>query len=57
VLSPLDRIDRLLDDLSVELRRRVLKFYAKKSWRLSAHDTGINDPIFDELKEFILTEV
>jgi hypothetical protein len=55
-LSPLDRIGRLLHGLSVELRRKVLKFCAKKSWRLSAHDTGINDPVFDELKEFILTE-
>jgi hypothetical protein len=56
VLSPLDRIDHLLDSLSVELRRKVLKFYAKKSWRLNTHDTGTNDPVFDELKEFILTE-
>jgi hypothetical protein len=55
-LSPLDHVGRLLDGLSVELRRKVLKFYAKKSWRLSAHDTGTNDPVFDELKEFILTE-
>jgi len=55
-LSDLDRVGRLLDGLQPELRSRVLKFCAKKSWRLSAHDTGTEEPDFDELKEFVLTE-
>jgi hypothetical protein len=38
------------------LCRKLLKFCAKKSWRLSAHDTGSTDPDYDELKEFVLTE-
>jgi hypothetical protein len=55
-LSQLDRVGRLLDGLSTELWRRVLKFCTKKSWRLSANDTGAVDPVFEELKEFVLTE-
>jgi hypothetical protein len=38
------------------LRKRVLKFCMKKSWRLSAQDMKTVDPNFDELKEFVLTE-
>jgi hypothetical protein len=53
-LSPLDRVGYLLDGLSVELRRKVLEFCAKKSWRLSTHDSGTSDPNYDELKEFVL---
>jgi hypothetical protein len=55
-LSSLDRVGRLLDGLPEELRKRVLKFCTKKSWRLSAQDMGTVDPNFDELKEFVLTE-
>jgi hypothetical protein len=55
-LSSLDRVGRLLDGLPEELRKRVLKFCTKKSWRLSAQDMGTVDPDFDELKEFVLTE-
>jgi hypothetical protein len=53
-LSPLDCVRYLLDGLSVELRRKVLEFCAKKSWRLSTHDSGTTDPNYDELKEFVL---
>jgi hypothetical protein len=53
-LSPLDRVGYLLDGLSVELRRKVLEFCAKKSWRLSTHDSGTTDPNYDQLKEFVL---
>jgi hypothetical protein len=55
-LSSLDRVGRLLDGLSADLRRRVLKYCAKNDWRLSAHDTGTVDPNFDDLRKFIITE-
>src|SRR5271169_4351129 len=55
-LSTLDRIGRLLDGLSGDLRKRVLKFCTKNSWRLSTQDTGAREPNFTELKEFVLTE-
>lgn len=53
-LSSLDCVGYLLDDLSVELRRKILEFCAKKSWRLSTHDSGTSDPNYDKLKEFVL---
>ena len=55
-MSTLDRVGRLLDGLSEELRKKVMKFCTKKSWRLSAQDTGTEDPNFEALKAFILTE-
>src|SRR5579862_5966023 len=55
-LSNLDRVGRLLDGLRPELRSRVLKFCAKKSWRLSSHDTGTANPDFNELKQYVLME-
>ena len=55
-LSALDRVGRLLDGLSPELRKKTLKFCTKKNWRLSAHDTGTVEPNFDELRQFVLTE-
>jgi hypothetical protein len=54
--SSLDHVGHLLDGLPEELRKRVLMFCTKKSWRLSAQDMGTVDPNFDELKEFVLTE-
>ena len=55
-LSDLYRVGCLLDGLQPDLRSHVLTFCAKKSWRLSAHDTGTQEPDFGELKEFVLTE-
>src|SRR5437762_9498143 len=55
-LSDLDRVGHLLDGLHSDLRPRVLKFCAKKSWRLSSHDTGTEEPNFEELKQFVLLE-
>jgi len=55
-LSSLDRVSRLLDGLSEELRTSVFKFCTKKSWRLSTNDSGTTDPNFNELKAFVLTE-
>ncbi len=55
-LSDLDRVGCLLDGLQPDLRSHVLTFCAKKSWRLSAHDTGTQEPDFGELKEFVLPE-
>src|SRR5947207_11560799 len=55
-LSSLDCVGRLLDGLSPDLRCKVLKFCAKKDWRLSAHDIGSLDPNFNELKPFVSTE-
>jgi len=55
-LSTLDRVNRLMDGLPDDLRRRVLKFCTKKSWRLSVQDTGTTDPVFEELREFLIEE-
>jgi hypothetical protein len=55
-LSPLDRVNRLLDGLPGELRKRVLKFCTKKAWKLSAQDTGTVEPVFEELKKFLVEE-
>jgi hypothetical protein len=55
-LSALDRVGRFLDGLSPDLRKKALKFCAKRNWRLSTHDTGTTEPNFGELREFILTE-
>jgi hypothetical protein len=55
-LSTLDRVSLFLDGLSDTLREAALEFCTKKKWRLSSHDTGINEPIFEELKDFIATK-
>ncbi len=55
-LSILDRVNRLLNGLPEDLRKKVLKFYTKMSWRLSAQDMDIVDLNFDELKDFVLTK-
>lgn len=55
-LSPLDRVARLLDGLTEDLRRKVIRYCTKKTWKLSTQDAGILDPDFDDLKTFILTE-
>src|SRR2546423_5885431 len=61
MLSSLDCVGRLLDRLSLDrlsldLRCKVLKFCAKKNWRLSTHDIGSLDPNFNKLKPFVSTE-
>ena len=53
-LSPLDRVSRLLDGLDSRLREKVLDYCMKKDWRLSSHDTGTEEPDFDDLKQFII---
>jgi len=55
-LSTLDRVTRLLDGLSDDLHKRVMKFCTQKSWRISPQDTGSSDPNFDEIKVFLFTE-
>src|SRR5271170_2834844 len=55
-LSPLARVNPLLDGLRGDLRKRVLKFCTKKAWKLSAQDTGTVEPVFEELKKFLVEE-
>ena len=55
-LSTLDRVTRLLDGLSDDLRRKVIRHCTKKGWKLSTQDTGTKDPKYDEITTFILTE-
>jgi len=55
-LSTLDRVGRLLDGLSENLREKALEFCTRKNWRLSSHDTGTIEPDFTELKDFIVTK-
>ena len=55
-LSTLERVSRLLDGLSDEQRKKVLNFCVKKKWRLSAQDVGKIEPVYSELKEFVLRE-
>ena len=45
-----------MDGLPEDLRKRVLKFCTKKAWRLSAQDTGTEEPIFEQLREFVVEE-
>jgi len=56
-LSTLDRVARMLDGLSDDLRRKVIRHCTKQKWKLSTQDTGSIDPDFDAIKAFILTEV
>ena len=48
--------DRIAIYLTAELRRKVIKFWTKKTWKLSAQDTESAEPKIDELKQFVLTE-
>jgi hypothetical protein len=55
-LCTLDRINRLLDGLSDEHRKKFLSFCAKNKWKLAAQDIGMKNPDFEELKQFVLRE-
>src|SRR5437762_7219825 len=55
-LSSLDRVNRLLDGLSDEHRKKVVNCCAKNNWKLSAQDVGTVEPNYDELKLFVLHE-
>jgi hypothetical protein len=55
-LSTLDQVSCFLDGLSDTLCEHALEFCTKKKWRSSSYDTGINEPIFEELKDFIGTK-
>src|SRR5438477_2844476 len=55
-LSSLDRVARLLDGLSEDLRRKVVRYCTKQGWKLSTQDSGTVDPEYDAIKLFILTE-
>src|SRR5436190_10895297 len=55
-LSSLDRVARLLDGLSEDLRRKVVRHCTKQGWKLSTQDSGTADPEYDAIKSFILTE-
>ena len=56
-ISQLDRSSRLLDGLPEELQKKALGFCVKKKWRLSPQDTtGTEDPVFNELKDYVLQE-
>ena len=56
VLSILDHVNRLLDELSHEYRKKVLSFCTKNNWKLSAQNVGIIESNYDELKLFVLRE-
>ena len=55
-LSPLDRVARLIDGLSEDVRRRVIRYCTQKGWKLSTQDAGKLDPDYKEITTFILTE-
>ena len=55
-LSSLDRIARLLDGLSEDLRRKVIRYCTKQGWKLSTQDSGTADSEYDAIILFILTE-
>ena len=55
-LFTLDRVARMLDGLSEDLHRKVIRHCIKQKWKLSTQDTGTVDPDFDAIKTFILTE-
>ena len=55
-LSTLDHVAQMLDGLSDDLRRKVIRHCTKQKWKLSTQDTGAIDPDFDAIKAFMLTE-
>ena len=55
-ISSLDHIGCLLDGLSMELRKKIIKFCTKKAWKLSVQNTGTGELDFQELKQFVFTE-
>jgi hypothetical protein len=55
-MSAMQRCKRFLDGLSDRLRDKAFDFCTIHDWKLSAHDTGTEDPDFEKLKKFILTK-
>jgi hypothetical protein len=55
-LSPLDRVARLIDGLSEDVRRRVIRYCTQKGWKLSTQDAGKLNPDYNDITSFILTE-
>ena len=52
----LDYINKFLDKLSYEYRKKVLSFCIKNNWKLSIQDVDIIKSNYDELKLFIFHE-
>jgi len=57
-LSEVERINKLIDGLSGQLREKTVKFCIKKGWKLVEQDDDDDDvvPSFAEVKEFLVTE-
>ena len=55
-LSSLNRVAQLLDGLSEDLHRKVVRHCTKQGWKLSTQDSGTTDPEYDAINSFILTE-
>ena len=55
-LSSLYRVARLLDGLSEDLWRKVIRHCTKQGWKLSTQDSGTADSEYDAIILFILTE-
>ena len=51
-----DRVAHMLDRLSENLQRKVIRHCTQQGWKLSTQDTGIKDPDFKAIKSFILME-
>lgn len=50
----MQRCQRFLDELSKQLRDKAFDFCSMKDWKLSIQDIDTQDPVFAELKNFIL---
>src|ERR1700694_4268543 len=54
-LSPLDRVHRLLDGLSPQLRERVFEFCIENKYRMNARSVHVEEPEFNKIREFVLS--
>jgi hypothetical protein len=56
LLSPVNRVVKLLEGLDDTMRMKVIKFCMRKDWKVTDQDTG-ETPNFDEIKKFLEHEV
>jgi hypothetical protein len=52
VLSPVNRVVRLLEGLDEKMREKVIEFSTQKGWQVSNQDIGVTLN-FDEIKKFL----
>ena len=59
VMTSFQRVNRLLEGLSEELQRKVVKFCVRHSWKISLMDTDdstLKDPDYNEIQDYLMSE-